>query len=257
VIILTCSGSLVRIVCTTTSIIEKRFLPRFLAGNPPCNLALAVAFARYAGAVVAVDPEAEMLVAARAAAATSEAKIEFIEASSADIGPAWGNFRLAAIGRAFHWMDRAETSRRLDGVIELDGAVVLFGDEHLDVPENKWNADYRALLESYAQRDAARELRKSPNYLRTEAFLLDSAFHQLERIGAIYRRRIPVERLVDRALSMSSTSPAWLGAKIEELAAKFASSLSAMRRVGSGTDRQTSVSNSADSGPSCPMSKCQ
>jgi len=106
-------------------------------------------------------------------------------------------------------------------VVELDGAVVLFGDEHLDVPENKWHADYRALLETYAQGDLARELRKSPTYLRPEALLLESAFHQLERIGVIDRRRIPVERLVDRALSMSSTSPARLGAKAEELAAKI------------------------------------
>jgi SAM-dependent methyltransferase len=182
---------------------------------------LAVAFARYAGAVVAVDPEPEMLQAARAAAVSCEAKIAFIEASSADIGPAWGTFRLAAIGRAFHWMDRAETLRRLDGLVERDGAVVLFGDEHVDVPENKWHADYRALLETYARGDAARQRRKSPSYLGPEALLLESAFHQLERIGVIDRRRIPVDRLVDRALSMSSTSPAWLGAKAEDLATKI------------------------------------
>jgi SAM-dependent methyltransferase len=59
---------------------------------------LAVAFARYAGAVVAGDPELEMLRAARAAAVSSDAKIEFIEASSTDIGPAWGTFRLAVGG---------------------------------------------------------------------------------------------------------------------------------------------------------------
>jgi SAM-dependent methyltransferase len=229
---------------------ERRFastVAHYLAGRPPyasaliarvvqlCRITrahrvldlgcgpgqLAVAFARYAGVVVAVDPEPEMLRAARAAAVSCEAKIEFIEASSADIGPAWGTFRLVAIGRAFHWMDRAETLRRLDGVVEPDGAVVLFGDEHLDVPENKWHADYRALLETYAQGDLARELRKSPTYLRPEALLLESAFHQLERIGVIDRRRIPVERLVDRALSMSSTSPARLGAKAEGLAAKI------------------------------------
>jgi hypothetical protein len=111
-----------------------------------------------------------LLYASRAAAAVScEAKIEFIEANSADIGSAWGTFRLVAIGRAFHRMERAETLRRLDGVVELDGAVVLFGDEHLDVPENKWHGNYGALLETYAQGDAAREVRKSPSYLRARS----------------------------------------------------------------------------------------
>jgi len=54
----------------------------------------------------------------------------------------------------------------------------------------------------------------------TRPFLLDSAFHQLERIGIVERRRIPVERLVDRVLSVSSTSPTRLGLRVDELAAR-------------------------------------
>jgi SAM-dependent methyltransferase len=234
------------------SVTERRFastVEHYVAGRPPyapaliarvvqlCGVSaahrvldlgcgpglLAIAFARHAGSVLAVDPEPEMLRAACAGAAAAgfATRIEFVEASSNDIGAAFGTFRLAAIGRAFHWMDRAETLRRLDAAIEPDGAVVLFGDDHPDVPDNAWYAGYRALLDSYAPGDAARRGRRSPGYIASTAFLLDSAFHQLERVGVIERRRIPVEHLVDRALSMSSTSPARLGGRARELAASI------------------------------------
>ena len=47
---------------------------------------LAMAFAPFVGTVVAVDPEPSMLEAARAAAAEIDVRIEFIEASSYDLG---------------------------------------------------------------------------------------------------------------------------------------------------------------------------
>jgi len=44
------------------------------------------------------------------------------------------------------------------------------------------------------------------------AVLLDSPFAELEQISVIERRSTPVERFVDRALSLSSTAPGRLGA---------------------------------------------
>ena len=228
---------------------ERRFtstVAHYLAGRPPyapaliarvvqlCSLTgrhrildlgcgpgqLAIAFAPYAGSVVAIDPEPEMLRAASALACECGSRIEFREASSEELGPAFGTFQMVVVGRAFHWMDRAETLRRLDDMIERGGAVVLFGDEHPEVPDNRWQGEYRALLDVYAQADADCERRSVAGRFRHEAVLLDSAFHQLERIGIVERRRIPVEHLVDRALSMSSTSPARLGLKVDELAAR-------------------------------------
>lgn len=225
---------------------ERRFrstVPHYLAGRPAyapaliarvaqlCGLSracrvldlgcgpgqLAIAFAPYAGSVLAVDPEPEMLRAARTAA-NGASNIEFREASSEDLGPAFGSFRMAVIGRAFHWMDRAETLRRLDRMIAPQGAVVLFGDDHPRVPDNRWRRDYRALIDAYAQGDPARERRRRAGYWQHETVLLASAFHELERVGIIERRRIETERLVDRALSMSSTSPARLGTRAGEFA---------------------------------------
>jgi hypothetical protein len=47
--------------------------------------------------------------------------------------------------------------------------------------------------------------------------LLASPFARLQRIGILERHRIPATRLVDRILSMSTTSRTQLGAKVELL----------------------------------------
>ena len=180
---------------------------------------LALGFARLAGAVTAVDPEPEMLRIAAAEAADTGTEIRFIEGSSYDIGPALGRFRLAAIGRAFHWMDRADTLLRLDGMIEPDGAVALFADRHPEVPENAWRAAYNAVLDHYSAEDSARRQRKAADWPAHEAVLLASPFSQLERIGVIERRRTPVGNIEDRLLSLSSVSRDKIGARADDMIA--------------------------------------
>jgi SAM-dependent methyltransferase len=77
---------------------------------------LGIAFAPFVGTVVGMDPEPAMIEAAHAAAAKAKVRIELIEGSSYDLGSHLGMFQVAMIGRAFHWMDRADTLRRLDAL---------------------------------------------------------------------------------------------------------------------------------------------
>jgi SAM-dependent methyltransferase len=175
---------------------------------------LGIAFAPFVGSVLAMDPEPTMLEAARALAAEANVRIDFMEGSSYDLGSQLGMFDVVTIGRAFHWMDRADTLRRLDGLIEPDGAFILFNDVHPDVPENGWYKPYTDLVDGYANRDATIPL----EHLRHEAVLLESSFNRLVRIGVIERRLVPIARLVDRAFSMSTSSPEQLGPLSDRLA---------------------------------------
>jgi SAM-dependent methyltransferase len=175
---------------------------------------LALAFSGFAAEVLAVDPEPEMLRVARGAA--GGAPIRFLQGSSYDLGPPFGRFDLAVMGRSFHWMDRAETLRRLDRLIEPGGAVALFGDTHPELPDNAWRPVWRGVLELY--RDPANDHPgRGPGWVPHEAVLLDSAFSRLDRVAAIERRHIPVVTLVERALSRSSHSPSSLGERVEML----------------------------------------
>ena len=190
---------------------------------------LALAFAPSVQEVTAIDPEPEMLAIGRKNASTGLFKIKFVQGSSYDLGPQFGRFQAATIGRAFHWMDRAATLNLLDAMIDSNGAVVLFSDNHPKVPENSWHDSYQKVIEHYSEDDTERQRLRSPECLKHEAILLASPFHQMECISIIERRFTGVERFTDRALSLSMTSRERLGAKaddlsseIRELMAKFA-----------------------------------
>jgi ubiquinone/menaquinone biosynthesis C-methylase UbiE len=145
---------------------------------------LAIAFRPYVGSVLAVDPEPEMLARAAENAAAAGVAIDFRAGSSADLpqpgrddgAEPFGRFKAVTIGRAFHWMDRAETLRRLDAMVEPDGAIALFHDSHPKLPENDWLKAYSALGERYAPAAAAW---RGPDFLAHEAVLLASPFAAL------------------------------------------------------------------------------
>lgn len=181
---------------------------------------LAMAFAPFAGAVLALDPEPAMLAIAREAV-QDVPNVEVVQGSSETLGPHLGRFRAVLIGRAFHWMDRPTTLKTLESLLEPDGAVVLFSDERPDVPENAWLKDYRAVVERYSADDEDRQRRRSDVFVPHLSVLLDSAFSRLERFSVIGKNALGLDGLIDRALSQSSTSRARLGeradAMVEEL----------------------------------------
>ncbi|WP_026871479.1 class I SAM-dependent methyltransferase [Inquilinus limosus] len=182
---------------------------------------IAVALAPLAGEVVGIDPEPEMLAVAAEAAERAGVRVTWHQGSSYDLGPQFGRFRLVTMGRSFHWMDRAETLRRLDAMIDPGGAVVLIHDDHPKVPDNRWVQTYRELLDRYSEDDPDRQLRKSPDWPNHTAVLLDSPFGRLEEVAVIERRRIPADTLAARTLSMSSTAPERIGARAAELLAEI------------------------------------
>jgi SAM-dependent methyltransferase len=178
---------------------------------------LAIGFAYFAGSVLGLDPEPNMLQAAIEAAQGLAPNVSFRQGSSYDLDPALGPFRLVTMGRSFHWMDRAATLRRLDAMIEREGAVALFHDLRLDVPENAWVEEWRAITDHYAADDPLREQRRAGTWVRHEAFLLDSDFCRLERVSLVTRQEVSTETMLERALSMSTLSRARLGERAETL----------------------------------------
>lgn len=186
---------------------------------------LALAFAPYVGSVLAVDPEAEMLRVATEAVRAAGAPVEVRPGSSETLGPEWGRFRAVTMGRSFHWMDRAETLRRLDGVVEQDGALLLFNDEVANLPENAALKAWSAVVERHSADDRVRMQRKSPEWQDHEAVLRASAFRDVERLSFLDRGTTTLELLVHRALSMSATSESRLGPRAETMVGELRAAL--------------------------------
>ena len=186
---------------------------------------LALAFAPYVGSVLAVDPEPEMLRIAEEAVRGAGARVEVRPGSSETIGPDWGRFRAVTMGRSFHWMDRAETLRRLDALVEPGGVLLLFNDTLAEHPENAAIRAFSEVVERYSADDRERMERRSPYWQNHETVLRASPFSDVERRVALHRGSITVDLLIHRALSMSATSESRLGPRVENMIAELRATL--------------------------------
>jgi hypothetical protein len=95
------------------------------------------------------------------------------------------------------------------------------------VPDNAWYGGYRDLLRRYAESDTTHARHRAGTWVRHEAFLLDSAFCQVDEVSVIERRQVTVEQLIDRGFSRSSTAPDRLG---EAATAAMAADIEALLR---------------------------
>jgi SAM-dependent methyltransferase len=193
---------------------------------------LAIPFARLGMTVTAIDPEPEMLAAARSAAQAAGVMLTLLQGSSHDLAPQMGPFRLAVMGRAFHWMDRAATLAMLDRIVAPDGGVALFHDAHPPVEENRWFKTLCDVQDKYRQEPAARR----GGHRRYEPFLFASAFTQLDGLSVTLRQPLTAEDIAGRAFSMSACSPQKLGEGRGEFAARLSAALRELSPDGKFTE---------------------
>jgi SAM-dependent methyltransferase len=162
---------------------------------------LAVPLSAHVAEVVAVDPEPEML-----AAMDGSPNVRAVVGRAEDVDESWGSFRLATIGRAFHWMDGPLV---LDRLARVTRQLALLGDR---------------LEESDAQvtaRDVAEELfgerpaMKQPN-VKYEESLAGSAFNAVVELRVEVVRAWTVEQLIGLAYSTSYGAPHRVGDRRDE-----------------------------------------
>jgi SAM-dependent methyltransferase len=163
---------------------------------------LAIGFARYCREVVGVDPESGMVEAARAAAKRAGATARFVEGRFEDVAAKLGAFDIVSIGRAIHWLDPGPARAALDRALAPHGRVLVCGAISAKDGRNPWLETFNAVRDRWKGDRPSRDHR---------TFFADGSF---TRTGAIRVERtyaVPVERLVDRVLSMSTSSSARLG----------------------------------------------
>ena len=191
---------------------------------------LALDFRPFAAKVIGVDPEPDMLRAARRNALKAGAEIDFVAGSASDLGPQFGRLHLVTIGRAFHWMDRKRTLETLDGLIDPGRGVALFSDSFPIVPVNDWHPSFQAILDYYGANDPARE--RTHANKDHEAVMMASAFGHLERIAVLERRRTSGEHLVDRSLSFARAWQGRPGSRLKDMALEVRDALHAYEEDG-------------------------
>ena len=215
-------------------------------GDPVLDLGtgtgmLAIGFAKLGMAVTAMDPEPDMLAAAAARAGATGVAVDLVAGGWADLHPGMGPYRLVAMGRSFHWMDRTATLAMLDRIIAPGGGIVLFHDAHPPVEENAWFKTLCAVQDKFGRRAATQTPARRANnqmggHRRYEPFLFASAFTQLDGLSVTIRQPLTVDDIVGRAFSMSVCSREALGARAEEFAAALNQALRELSPDGTFTE---------------------
>lgn len=162
---------------------------------------LAIGFAPSCQEVVGVDPESEMVKAARAAAERAGVGVRFIEGRFEDAAAKLGAFDIVTIGRAIHWLDPEPARAALDRALAPRGRVLVCRASSVKDGRNPWLETFNAVRDRWRGDRPARD---------GDAFFagrfVPSATIRVEKTYAL-----PVERFADRILSMSTSSPARLG----------------------------------------------
>lgn len=175
---------------------------------------IANALAPQVAEVIGLDPSPNMIDAARAAAAPNA---RFEVGSSEDLSAVAAPVHLVTIGRAFHWMNRAQTLADLDRLVVPGGAIALVHDKAVEVPGNRWWTDFNAVAKSFAVLDDYNRHRASDDWLPHEDVLMRSAFDSLRSIAVYHTHDWTFERLMRNTLSRSATTEALLGDRLTAL----------------------------------------
>ncbi len=166
---------------------------------------LAIGFRPYCREVVGVDPEPGMVEAARAAADRAGGVISFIEGRFEDVAANLGAFDIVTIGRAIHWLDPELARRALDRAVAPRGRVLVCGATTAKDRRNPWLETFNAV------RDRWKGDRPSRDH---HTFFANGEFMRTGTIRVEGTYPVPVERLVERVLSMSTSSSERLGEEL-------------------------------------------
>lgn len=198
---------------------------------------LAIPFAEAGARVVGIDPEPDMLAAARLAAQKAGVSVDFRQASSFDLPTDLGTIHLVTMGRSFHWMDRAETLKVLDRLLPPDGTIALFEDEQPRTVENQWLIAMADVGKRYGSQEAAhRAARMKSDYRTHVSYLFDSPFAHIERVGVFIKHTITTDDIVGRAFSLSMLSQEKLGERAADFERDLRAALAELSPEGHFTE---------------------
>src|SRR5262249_43217492 len=145
------------------------------------------------------------------------------QASSADLGPGFGAFRMVTMGRSFLLMDRDATLPALDTLIEPRGALVLFDEGGPRSEAKPWAPVSDRVVGKWSPPDewSAHLRRLSPDWERHEIVLARSAFSRLDTLTHRHARKTTLDEFIGRVYSMSTSSVEKMGDKRAAFEAEF------------------------------------
>ncbi|WP_027578254.1 class I SAM-dependent methyltransferase [Bradyrhizobium sp. Ai1a-2] len=179
---------------------------------------LALGFADYVGRIVAVDPEPNMLAAARQTAKQAGRDVTFVEGRAEDLPESIGRFDLVTIGRALHWLDESTLGALFERLVAPGGAIAICASSSATDGRNAWLDEYAQARRDWSDQKLWSQSRSGQRARRELSLLLqDTTFQAAEVIRVESVKQTSVADLAQRMLTFSSSSPAALGEKVEPM----------------------------------------
>ena len=173
---------------------------------------LALGFAPWVAELVGVDPEPAMLAAARDAAERAGVALRLIEGRAEDLPDGVGPFDVVTIGRALHWMEPTPTRAVLDRLVAPRGVVLICRSSAVSDGRNSWLEPYDLARGRWGEAGSP-----ARHALDRSAFFAGTRFRSRETVAVEFEQEIALTALVDRVLSMSTSSPDRIGADVGAL----------------------------------------
>ena len=165
--------------------------------------------------MVCVDTDPEMLKLAKRDTKDSKIKFTWINRDAKDLGDLkkeMGTFKIATICRAFHWMNQQQVLRDLDGLIDGDGGIAVFGDWSLWTGPEVWQRAVKEVVQKYLgkERRAGNKTFKQSNE-RWEDIIARSSFRCVEMRQVQIIRSWNIKSITGWLFSSSFARPNYFG----------------------------------------------
>jgi len=180
---------------------------------------VALAMEGRCGEMVCLDSDPEMLKQAKKATKDSQMKLTWINRGSQDLREVKENlgiFKIATICRAFHWMNQRQVLEDLDGLIDENGGIAIFGDKSFWTGQEKWQQAVKRVVQKYLgeERRARTDTFKQSDE-RWEDIIARSPFKSVKTQQVSIMRNWNVESIIGYIFSTSFAAPHLFGDQLD------------------------------------------
>jgi SAM-dependent methyltransferase len=212
-------------------------------GTGPALLALG--FAPYVGRVVGVDPEPNMLAAARESVKRAGRDVTLIEGKAEDLPQDIGRFDLVTIGRALHWMDHEKLPALFARLVNPEGHIAVCRSSTAR-DQNPWFETYNEARRAWSDPQLLRQTHEGDRTGRDFGAVLEpSEFHIAEKIRIETTHEVSVLDLAQRVLTFSPSSPEAVGDKADDMLRDVEARLAPFARDGVVTEVLVTIADVA------------
>ena len=213
-------------------------------GTGPALLALG--FAPYVGRVVGVDPEPNMLAAARESVKRSGRDVTLIEGKAEELPQDIGRFDLVTIGRALHWMDREKLPALFARLVDGEGNIAICASSTARGGQNPWFETYNEARRAWSDPHLLRQTHDGDRTTRDFSAVLEpSEFRIAEKIRIETTHEVSVLDLAQRVLTFSPSSPEAVGDKADDMLRDVEARLEPFARDGVVTEVLVTIAHVA------------